>query len=1672
VNGHISALFGQVAEGKTLSICPLPDLEDEPADEKSDRFLTALEALQSTDEEHQAALASLAADELASSKAARIERKLRDKVRESLGLPPWKGAHITGVADYAIKLGIDPSFDLAPTPVANDRTMRSGQVEFQALMLPESLERQLSKIRDTARTIAEETGVSTLHLAFGFLEWFESDSSDKPLTSPLLLMRVDIDRKIARSRYSYFLAGVGDEAQANLTLSERLNRDFRIKLPEFSEDEDPEAYLARVQEEVCKGQKRWTVRRYVTLGHFPFARLAMFQDLDDSQWTESGGLAGHPVLGALLGGTESGSSMFAEEHDVDAPDTVAKVPLLVLEADASQHSAVYDVMSGKNLVIEGPPGTGKSQTITNIIAAALATGKRVLFMADKQAALQVVKDRLDSVGLGLFCLELHSGKARKRDVLDALTERLNHRPTRMGIDDLEAKLRELTETRIALTRYVDTLNTPVGSFGATVHDVLWADRRRRDGEGDVARYLDALELPSCESLTQSDIERRSAVLDRFERAAQPLLSGFDAPAAHPWFGVMRSNLSSVDFEQVVRDIGDVAMSMEQGDRAISALAGLGISAEMVIQDVQEVATAILHLPCESGIPTDWYRGLRSRASRHAVEDWLRACEAYRRTLADLHEQNVHLDGTDALEAAESLEVCWPPLMTTAPEGLSLSGLAGWSTELRDQTAGIHEFVRTAAYAASLLGVATTSRIGDILTILRAIQLVVEAGDAVIAFFTPELADRDSNGIVARAAAEIAELKAREQVFAAKFRIPSMAKPDDLRRHATALRETGMFSFLSSATKSAKQYYRELQKTPAKVDRRDMVTALSSIAEYLESVAALEGKHEYRAIFGKRFCGLSTETGAGLAVADWAGRVRGELAGVDEISLGARRTLLSGDQDRLQALAAFGKGSAFAALGEHVGGLTDLSASLDAIALMFEARATAVDALAATCDRYGVPGSTSAAALPDICRLMRAAHAAEVAARIPSALATALGEPTPRPLDDHGPLRASLTLAAAVDDLPVSDETRRNLQNLGSAEIQMVVKPAAEAVSLALGRAVADWCALQRRLEIDERAFLGRPLIQAWPKAIIERLRLAARHSGDLGSWISYLIERTEAEALDLGGLLSLWDEKTIQGPLSAAFDRLLHRALARRAFAHFPELDRFTGLGQDEARARFKLLDNQATELRRRALALQLASRPVPSGNGVGLKSEYTDRALILLEAGKQKRHIPIRQLLDRAGGAVQALKPCLMMSPLSVSQYLKPTGLRFDLLVIDEASQMRPEDAIGAVARSDQIVVVGDPKQLPPTSFFSQLDGGADGDDGEEEQVDAESILDLAQAVFRPMRRLRWHYRSRHGSLVAFSNREFYDDDLIVFPSPAEADPTQGVTSTKVDGVYKSRSNIGEVNAVCSAAIEHMRRHPGRSLGIATLNQVQRDLIVQEMDRLATVHPEVEGYRKRWSETLERFFIKNLENVQGDERDVIFVSTVFGPSEPGGKVKQVFGPINGATGHRRLNVLFTRAKHHVRVFTSMTPDDVLAGPDSPRGAQVLKAYLAYAATGRLDAGTETGREADSDFEVFVRDRLRLAGYEAIPQVGVAGFFIDLGVRDPDVPGSFILGIECDGASYHSSKSARDRDILRQKILEGLGWNIYRIWSTDWFRDPAGQTKKLIGFLEDLRRRRAQIKMA
>jgi very-short-patch-repair endonuclease len=1660
INANLDFLYRHLIGGKDLALKSLPASGNEPPDEKSDRFVGALEIARQTNKAYAASLDSLTDSDAPSAAEAKIERQLRDRVRAELGMPSIKSANQSGLADYATDLGIDPSFDLR-RDCSQDNSYAP---EFQTLLLPDPMDRALAKLRDNARTAVEEMGINTLYLAFGFLEWFESDDSEKALTSPLLLLQVELNRTIVRGRYQYQLAAVGDEVQLNLSLVERLHRDFRLRLTDPKEEESPSTFLGRIEEEVCTQRKSWRVRSFLTLAQFPFARIAMFQDLDEAQWGATGGLSSHPVLANLLAGGDNGEAMFSEQHDVDSPEVQASVPILVLDADGSQHSAVHDVMTGRDLVIEGPPGTGKSQTITNIIAAALSNGKRVLFVAEKQAALQVVSDRMEKVGLGPFCLELHSGKVRKKDVLDSLSARLNHRPIHPSFSQVDAKRQELGSIRARLTRHVRLLNSELGAFGATVHDVLWGDRCRRLENGEVARAIDRLSLPDSDRLTEEDLNRRRDVLARFERAAAPVLSEFGEPTKHPWAAVGNADLSSADFDRVRREVEDVASELDRGVSIAAELATLGVPTPNAIKPLRILAREVSKLPLGCRLPGQVVADLLASEARTSLRKWLDATHAYQSARSAL-EKNGLGAAAGLYEIPDIIDASLKALEQVDRVGLTVGDLPILTDRMLQRAERLRALKASLLRAAQIADVKQPDTVTEAREVLTAFRLAADLSGRARVWVGSRAMDEFAIDQVRKTAAVAAEIRLQAEQLGETFFLSDNLRAAGVRRHLGSLRSAGFLGWLKRDVRAAHAFYRGISRNPQKVNAAVAAAELQRLGDYLEARHCFEASASHRELFGDRFRGVETDTNDAVAAADWAAGVRSELSGIEDLRSALRETLLSGNRERLARMAAAAQAGVFGELAadsrEYSGGGTYEGRISDC-----ESHVTEIERLAAACAKLGLPADTPLTRLPEVCRMLRNVFRLEGAARVPSGLPPRLEAAASNIANEVQDFEHALALAAAAAGLALSRDAVAHLLERGLDFLRAEMTPVAVALAEVLESASESWNTVRSKLAIRETALFGSPFDDCAPGRAADALRRCAEYEGGLGGWISYLMERRSAEELRLRDILSFWDMRLCDLALSDVFDRVLYQSLSRLALKRDPDLARFTGLGLEEARRRFKQLDLEVVELGRRLLASQLASRPVPLGIGEGKKSDFTDRALILNEISKQKRHIPIRQLLDRAGGAVQALKPCFMMSPLSVAQFLKPNGMRFDLLVIDEASQMKPEDALGAVARAAQIVVVGDPKQLPPTSFFDRSDEPVDDEESEDETVDSESILDLGLSVFRPARRLRWHYRSRHASLVAFSNREFYDDDLIVFPSPTGTTACQGVASVRVDGIYKNRTNAREVEEITKAAAEFMHSFPDMSLGIVALNEVQKELILQEMDRLGTTHPHVQDYRDRWAEGLERFFVKNLENVQGDERDAIFISTVFGPPAPGGKVRQNFGPINGKSGHRRLNVLFTRAKHHVRLFTSMGPDDVLAPPDGPRGARVLKAYLAYAASGRLDAGMETGRECDSDFEVFVQSRLRQAGYDVVPQVGVAGFFIDLGVKDPDVEGTFLLGIECDGAAYHSTKSARDRDILRQQVLEGLGWTIYRIWSTDWFRDPVGQTRRMIDFIEGMRARR------
>ena len=502
------------------------------------------------------------------------------------------------------------------------------------------------------------------------------------------------------------------------------------------------------------------------------------------------------------------------------------------------------------------------------------------------------------------------------------------------------------------------------------------------------------------------------------------------------------------------------------------------------------------------------------------------------------------------------------------------------------------------------------------------------------------------------------------------------------------------------------------------------------------------------------------------------------------------------------------------------------------------------------------------------------------------------------------------------------------------------------------------------------------------------------------------------------------------------------------AWRERPVLAEFDGGVHQEIVDRFRSLD-EAQFARNQARVALAHWESVPRQAGSG------QMGVLLREFEKKRRHMPVRALMEQAGAAVQAIKPVFMMSPLSIAKFVPPGSVRFDVVIFDEASQVRPVEAMGAIMRAGHAVVVGDSKQLPPTTFFDRI---ADDEDDEAPSVtaDLESVLGLFCAQQAPQRMLRWHYRSRHESLIAVSNAEFYDGRLVVFPSPDKGRERLGLSLVRdAESFYRGgsggRVNPGEAKAVARAVMRHARDAPDQTLGVAAFSLAQASRIEDELEMLRRGDSSVEGFFSSHPE--EPFFVKNLENVQGDERDVILISVGYGRTEDG-RMRMNFGPLNNDGGERRLNVLITRARRRCVVHANFDDGDLDMRRTQAQGVRALKAFLHYARTGQLDMPAATGKAADSPFEEAVAAALRTRGHQVEHQIGSAGFFVDLAVVDPRRPGRYLLGIECDGATYHSARSARDRDRLRQQVLEGLGWTIHRIWSTDWFERPGRETER------------------
>ena len=559
-------------------------------------------------------------------------------------------------------------------------------------------------------------------------------------------------------------------------------------------------------------------------------------------------------------------------------------------------------------------------------------------------------------------------------------------------------------------------------------------------------------------------------------------------------------------------------------------------------------------------------------------------------------------------------------------------------------------------------------------------------------------------------------------------------------------------------------------------------------------------------------------------------------------------------------------------------------------------------------------------------------------------------------------------------------------------------------------------------------------------------------------WSQYLNTKNAIEGSEAAEFIDAIEKRNIKkDDIEALVQGNFADSLLNILFVQNEELATFIGELHENRIKEFEDLDKKIMELNRKRIYNKLNSN-IPKIFG---GTEDPQAKILAGEFTRKSGHMPVRKLLEKAGGMIKQIKPCFMMSPLSVAQYLDPTNeqLQFDVVIFDEASQVKPEDALGAFMRGKTAVVMGDTQQLPPTSFFDQM-SDADSDEEEATSLDMESILHLCKLSF-PVKMLKWHYRSRHESLISVSNKEFYDNELLVYPSPSHNDPELGLKfHYNPNTAYErggSSKNPLEAKDVVDEIFNHFDKYGDtKSLGVGTFSVAQKNAILEELEVRRKERPELEPLFSESKD--ERFFVKNLETIQGDERDVILISVGYG-FDTDRKMSLNFGPLNQDGGERRLNVLITRAREKCVVFSNFKAYDMQLTANPPYGVKSLKEFLEYAEN--LTLGTQgSDFQTKEPFEDAICSFLEENGYQVDKQIGCAGFRVDLAIVDEENPGKYILGITTDGKMYASSKVARDRDRLREQVLTGLGWKLYHLWSTDWYRNRDLGRKKLLDFVE------------
>jgi len=1534
----------------------------------------------------------------------------------------------------------------APLPVT------VGDIKTEGSVLETQL--TLKNMRAKARLALEEQGTNILYLSFGFLQWKDGKgASARVVKSPLILVPVSLTVKSINAPFT--LSKHEDDIVVNPTLDYLFKTEYGIELPAFDSDKDtPEDFFTRLGE--IAADHGFKIIKEASLGLLSFLKITMYNDLIRNEER----IKAHPVLRAMCGDAEDANAVPEALESITGDSVSPRDCYQVMSADSSQQDAILYSKHGVSFVMQGPPGTGKSQTITNIIAEALADGKKVLFVSEKMAALQVVYRRLQDAHLGDFCLPLHSYKANKKEILEQIGANLNLNPTRVK-DSAITDLEELMLIRGELNGYAKELHTPMGPLGLSCYEVYGKLEELADSPTIVFSLDDPLAI---------DHARLTAYTGGVKSYALAISRLGGRIKDNPWQGLIARSTGFEFKENVKNSLSSLAKALHfLSDDMARLFIWENANDRVSYKDAALFSDTLQGVLCLGILPED----IRNADD---LTPFIREAGTARLLRTRRDEYKAAADKIFGERIYSFNLAAWQKDIKSA------MGALGENPLLKDVTPS--HAVDSPAHYASRLGALRTnltrlSSAFDAINALLGTRLAPTLHGRNVANELKTLMERGVsvkapllNGNRSDIRAKLTQartlstemLSLRSSILAAwqegVFSLDSAAMLDRYQREYT-----GLFKGFKSDYKTDSATLCALHNPPCKKVPDDTARSL------LILLNAYHGKEswlnarcdEFMAAFGSVYRGIWTEWDKAFLAVDVADRVFALLDG--QISPALIAILDTDGTDEAARLAAL--------ITEAEGALADIRASGFNI----------------NPDDGAFDPALAIKAAEDGIRLL--GTIAETAGYIAPCLVT-----VPTPIDEvfsaadsaSAYIRAAEDIKAKEQEytglfgvLYMGDNTNwdyvyallGNLNDIKKSPYYPSLAPAMKAEGEEketledISRSMQATC---HRLPgffdpVKSLFAFGAGLEDMSVKALRDRIDACIESMEDMEAWIDYEETKERLAALGLLPFVNAVEGGEGWERIEDSFLKGFYRMWLDSALGSLGEVRRFRRNAQEKRIENFVSLDDKQLLIAQMRIREKLISS-IPRDHRL-LKA--TDEVAILNKELSKKRGImPLRKLFKLIPNLILRLKPCLMMSPLSVSYFLETEAYSFDMVIFDEASQIFPEDAIGAIYRGKQVIIVGDSKQLPPTNFFSTASVSGEEDfDREEEDADyvvADSILEETAAAL-PVRTLLWHYRSKNEELIAFSNREIYGNSLITFPNNYKSAEDMGVEYVYVDnGCYEGggkNRNVEEARRCVSLVEEHILRHPKRSLGIIAFSEKQQRVIEDAITDFRRQNPRYEWFFTDSGE--EPFFVKNLENVQGDERDTIIFSICYA-KDKNGKMYMRFGPLGHEGGERRLNVAVTRAKRNVKLVGSIQPSDIDLSRTSSEGVRMLRAYIEFAIGGvSALSAKKAGEDFDTvdDFCGAVADFIESHGYRVQRSLGCSKYKIDMAVESPSGDGTYIAGVECDGFSYAQAKTARDRDHTRKSVLTGMGWSLYRVWSTEWYRNPAYEGEALLAFLKE-----------